>query len=397
MSVGDSSPVWDGLSALGGEFFSRSSLERFRSRSTEYLGSWAQNLSAFLEGEADPLPQAGWRLGYCKGRRLCWEEFENQDAAELRYSELWWSRAILDPRGQVVKCCTAPLDPKGAGVARLILAAKGNSDMACPIQAIDSGEAPFIPPDRLPGIPQALQLVWDKIGSRTAVSWFGVDALCYFDIATYPNVQGHVALTIDDVPCRLGPQNSYIPAVKALLREHNAHATFMLMGKFIPGNEADLVSLLADGHEFGNHGLIDKSYANDSWDDFSSAVDECSEKIRALQRQAGVPEQVQWFRAPHGKLSSDMTKVLKQRNLQNVMCDTFACCPVIQDGDFIGRFLARQAEQGSIILIHMPEKGFREWCFAGLQRLLLQLTERGLKTTSVGNLAQLAGYRQSHL
>ena len=41
------------------------------------------------------------------------------------------------------------------------------------------------------------------------------------------------------------------------------------------------------------------------------------------------------------------------------MCDTYACCPVIQDGDFIGKFLAKQAEHGSIIVIHMPEHGFR--------------------------------------
>ena len=55
-----------------------------------------------------------------------------------------------------------------------------------------------------------------------------------------------------------------------------------------------------------------------------------------------------------------MSEVLKDRRLTNVMCDTYACCPVIQDGDFIGSFLGKQAEHGSIIVIHMPEHGFRE-------------------------------------
>ena len=91
------------------------------------------------------------------------------------------------------------------------------------------------------------------------------------------------------------------------------------------------------------------------------------------------------------------------------MCDTYACCPVIQDGDFIGKFLGQQAEHGSIIVIHMPEHGFRasgrlrlkafeaqEWCLRGIQELLAHLKSRGLKAVTVGHLAQLAE-AQSHL
>ena len=33
-------------------------------------------------------------------------------------------------------------------------------------------------------------------------------ARCYFDVDRFPGVMNHVALTIDDVPCRLGPRNS---------------------------------------------------------------------------------------------------------------------------------------------------------------------------------------------
>ena len=63
--------------------------------------------------------------------------------------------------------------------------------------------------------------------------------------------------------------------------------------------------MLHDGHEFGNHGLVDKSYANDTKEDFASALDECSQKITSLQRKAGLEESgSNWFRAPHGKLSA---------------------------------------------------------------------------------------------
>ncbi|CAE7760664.1 unnamed protein product [Symbiodinium pilosum] len=405
MSADEPQPAsWDGFGLVSGDLFSRSTLERWSSKSKESLLGLTQGLTSFLEGD-DGEPQLrpdSWKLGYCSGRKLYWEEFDDEGTAEQRYSQLWWSRIILDPQGRVVKCFTAPLDPKGVGVARLIIAARlrdGRDITTCPLQAMNQGDAPFIPPDWLPGIPQALQLLWNKVASRASISWFGATAnsLCYFDVALYPNVEGYVALTIDDVPCRLGPTNSFLPRVRTLLKQHDAHATLMLMGKFIPGNEDELVGMLADGHEFGNHGLVDRSYANDSHADFVAALDECSERIKSLQRQAGLAEQVKWFRAPHGRISAEMMAALAQKGLQNVMCDTFACCPVIQDGEFIGTFLGRQAEHGSIILIHMPEKGFREWCFQGLQSLLMQLTQRGLKATTVGHLAQLAGHGLAHL
>ena len=39
-------------------------------------------------------------------------------------------------------------------------------------------------------------------------SWFFPTVRCYFDVDRFPGVMNHVALTIDDVPCRLGPRNS---------------------------------------------------------------------------------------------------------------------------------------------------------------------------------------------
>eukprot|EP00972_Heterocapsa_arctica_P006919 1013065-Heterocapsa_arctica.AAC.1 len=61
-----------------------------------------------------------------------------------------------------------------------------------------------------------------------------------------------------------GNEASMVPEVLALLKEHDALATFMVMGKFVEGNEDDLVQLLREGHELGNHGLVDKSYHRDS-------------------------------------------------------------------------------------------------------------------------------------
>ena len=306
------------------------------------------------------------------------------------------SRVLLDPAGVVILCTTAVLDLRGVGVAKLLVSAKAGFDQVeeSPLAAMEHGDVPFIPPERFPGVPGALQLVWDKIAFRSSISFFGSfassDSLWYFDVDAHPGVRNYVALTIDDAPCRLSPKNSMLPQVRSLLKQHGAQATFMLLGKFIAGNEDALADLLKDGHELGNHCLIDKSYMNWPLEDFEDAVDECSSRITSLQRSAGVEEGVRWFRAPHGRLNAAMSGILKRKGLTNVMSDTYACCPVIQDGDFIGKFLGKTAQHGSIIVIHMPERGFREWCWVGLQTLLCQLRERGLTAVSLGRLVELS-------
>ncbi|CAE7680469.1 nodB [Symbiodinium sp. CCMP2456] len=316
-----------------------------------------------------------WKLGY-RTSKVYWEEFQTREEAEGRYQELWWSKVLINPEGDVLRCSSGILDPKGVGVAALLLSARrGFGDVESPLPALDKGDVAFIPADRLPGTSQALQLIWDRVASRSSISWFGsrvsADSLCYFDVEKHPGVRGYVALTIDDAPCRLGPKNSMLPEIRKLLKEHQAQATFLLLGQFVPQYEEELLALLREGHELGNHGLVDKSYGASSPKEFEDAVEECTKRITDLQRRAGIVE---------------------QKALRILMCDTYACCPVIQDGDFIGRFLGKQAEHGSIMLIHMPEHGFREWCLLGLQTLLKQLKERNMKVVTAGKLAELAGW-----
>ncbi|CAE7408777.1 unnamed protein product [Symbiodinium necroappetens] len=337
-----------------------------------------------------------WKLGY-RTSQVYWEEFQTREEAEGRYQELWWSKVLMNPEGDVLRCSSGILDPKGVGVAALLLSARrGFGDVESSLPALEKGDVAFIPADRLPGTSQALQLIWDRVASRSSISWFGsrvsVDSLCYFDVAKHPGVRGYVALTIDDAPCRLGPKNSMLPEIRKLLKEHQAKATFMLLGKFVPQHEEGLLELLREGHELGNHGLVDKSYRASSPKEFEDAVEECTRRITDLHRRAGVSSAFPWFRPPHGQLSAVMAKIVEQKALRILMCDTYACCPVIQDGDFIGRFLGKQAEHGSIMLIHMPEHGFREWCLLGLQTLLKHLKERNMKVVTAGKLAELAGW-----
>eukprot|EP00928_Gymnodinium_smaydae_P061763 TRINITY_DN45776_c0_g1_i1.p1 TRINITY_DN45776_c0_g1~~TRINITY_DN45776_c0_g1_i1.p1 ORF type:complete len:355 (+),score=74.39 TRINITY_DN45776_c0_g1_i1:2-1066(+) len=338
---------------------------------------------------------SAWRLGLCTRGRAHWKSFADERSAFdafRRHPSV--SRVLFD-------ACGAPAafsSHDSVDIAMLLEEQRTGQAISWEAAAarLLDGDIPLVPTDR-PRVTQwLLKRSMEMTFNRKSVRFFGASplrntSLCYFDVARFPGVQGAVALTCDDAPCRFGPANSRLADVRGLLRAFGARATFMVIGKFVAGHEAELQELLREGHELGNHGMADRAYHADKAVDFALAVDECSEKIRALQRAAGTAEGVRWFRAPHGKFTREMESVLTSRELTNTMCDTYASCPIVQDGEWIGEFLARKATHGSIILLHMPEKGFREWCWTALRGMLAGLQARNLSVVSVGELAHRAG------
>lgn len=223
---------------------------------------------------------------------------------------------------------------------------------------------------------------------------------------------GYIALTIDDAPCRVDDrENSRLSEVLDLLAKHNANATFMVIQDFLtPAHEPDLVRLLQQGHEIANHGVQDavmtskKDYPTP--DDFAKAVQNGNDRIKQLQELATealssdeqshemtlrIQQSVKWFRAPHGQYTKLMEQGLEKLGMYNVMCDAYAADPVVEDGEWIAKSLSQQAKDGSIILIHMPERGFREYCLKALELLLDDLCiRRGFHVVTVSELERIS-------
>ena len=141
--------------------------------------------------------------------------------------------------------------------------------------------------------------------------------------------------------------------------------------------------------------------------EFQNAINECNDTIYQLQSLAGINTEkvkVKWFRAPQARYTQTMEEVLEEHNMYNVMCDCYAACPVIEDGRWIGQSLTKQvlnnkskSKSGSIVLLHMPEKGFREYCFMALEILLQELCEkRNYKICTVTELQQIQQQQSNH-
>lgn len=86
-----------------------------------------------------------------------------------------------------------------------------------------------------------------------------------------------------------------------------------------------------------------------------------------------------------------MEDILAKRGMIHVLTDGYANDPHIPDAKFIAWAMCRSATHGSILVIHMPEKGFREWNVEATELVLRNLQAKGLRCVTLSELAAAAG------
>ena len=130
--------------------------------------------------------------------------------------------------------------------------------------------------------------------------------------------------------------------------------------------------------------MMDRPYHRETAVDFEADFLE-TEEVLAQYRSGSPP----WYRAPFGRLSRAMQTVLDTRSLTHVLCDCFANDTAIPDPEWIARFILARVKSGSIVLIHMPERGCREWNLQAMRLTLDGLSKRGLRVVNVSELHQI--------
>ena len=216
-------------------------------------------------------------------------------------------------------------------------------------------------------------LVLFEISRARCFSLVG-EAICHVETGA-----SLVALTLDD-----GPTPEGAAWASSALRAAGAHATFFLVGSQIPGREALVRRLLAEGHEVGNH-----SFSHDRMIFRSSSFYE-DEIMRtdALLRGAGVPAP-QLFRPPYGKKLIGLPRALVRHDYRMIMWDVEDPPDAVTPQDYANA-IVREARPGSIILMHIMYSGNRV-AREALPLVLRGLAARGLRVVTVGELLNYRG------
>ncbi len=220
-----------------------------------------------------------------------------------------------------------------------------------------------------------------------------------FNVALHPNMnkwkqeklvitlvktsQKAVVLTFDD-----GPDPERTPAVLEVLRKHNVHATF-----FVVGNRAEkypelLQQIAAQGHEIANHSYSHSyaSFKSNKTDVFQEEIDKTDSLIQKLTSQTSV-----LFRPPGGYLSDNLVEFTKQKGL------TIAYWTWQQDskdwkvgnsGTSIANHIIKNIQPGQIILLHDGANNGLQTAQA-VDILLTRLISEGYRFVTMSELIKL--------
>ena len=192
----------------------------------------------------------------------------------------------------------------------------------------------------------------------------------------------HVSLTFDD-----GPDPEITPRLLDMLSEHEARATFFVIGRQLEKSLALGKRMLAEGHELGNHSWHHSRLQNFySTAGHAAEIDRCSQLIRSLTGDEHEP----LYRPPVGLKSPAMARAAQKRKLTAVAWSIHSRDTIMRDANAIARNVLRRIRPGDIVLLHDGHdlaNRHRPIIHQIVPLLLQGLRERGLRSVPVSELS----------
>jgi peptidoglycan-N-acetylglucosamine deacetylase len=182
-----------------------------------------------------------------------------------------------------------------------------------------------------------------------------------------------VALTFDD-----GPHPALTPRILDVLAEHDARATFFVIGERVPGNEAIIRRLVAEQHELANHLMTDAPSARLPAAEFERQL----RQTHDLLAQFGP---VRWFRPDHGRYTRRMLDQLRHHGYRCALASAYAFEFHIPSARYAAWHILLNARPGSIIVLH-DGAADRQRTVDTLGRLLPALRRRGYRVVTLSEL-----------
>jgi peptidoglycan-N-acetylglucosamine deacetylase len=189
-----------------------------------------------------------------------------------------------------------------------------------------------------------------------------------------PNAGPLVALSFDD-----SPHETLTPRILDVLAEHDAHATFFMIGEHVAGNEEVVRRLVDEGHELGNHMMSDAPSARLPAAEFERQLLQTHELLARFGP-------VRWFRPGHTWFNRRMLDQIHRHGYRCAMASAYALEFLPVAAPYAARHILLNVRAGGVIILH-DGAADQERTVAVLQRVLPALRRRGYQIVTVSELA----------
>jgi peptidoglycan/xylan/chitin deacetylase (PgdA/CDA1 family) len=197
----------------------------------------------------------------------------------------------------------------------------------------------------------------------------------------YPEVLFHlqteeplIALTIDD-----SPHPAVTPHILDVLAEHDAHATFFVIGEYVPGNEEIVQRLVAQGNELGNHLMSDAP-------SYRLPAAEFERQLLQTHELLAPYGPLRWCRPGHGWFNRRMLGQLHGHGYRCAMASAYSLEFRATSARYAARHILLNAHPGAVIVLHDGVGAGRQ-TVAVLRRVLPELQRRGYRVVTLSELA----------
>lgn len=183
-----------------------------------------------------------------------------------------------------------------------------------------------------------------------------------------------IALSFDDGP------NEATPQILDMLQEHQAKASFFIIGKKIATNKEVVLRMIAEGHTVGHH----------SWSHSPGFPLKSSKEIRkeivcaqnTLEVLSG--QKHRWFRPPYGVTNPMIAKALKGLGLKVAGWSIRSLDTKDEAAEVVYKRVVSRIKGGDIVLLHDTSANILPL----LERLLVSIAERKMDCVSIDSLVE---------
>lgn len=172
-----------------------------------------------------------------------------------------------------------------------------------------------------------------------------------------------------------------------ILKNHDAKATFFVVGDWVDKNPEEVKKLFENDHEIGNHSDTHASFSKISREKIKEEILNCNNKIKAI---TGVAPKL--VRAPSGDYDNKSIEVTESLNMKMIQWDCDSLDWKLLSVDEMYARVTSKVQNGSILLFHNGVENTP----AALDKILTKLEKDGYEFVTVSELVYWDDYEIDH-